>query len=311
MDLPTRAAISIKYIMLFLKWTDDELVQRLRWVMVGAILFSVINTLAGQPGSFWQHPETAMRGDGLSLHNPTNHTFEFFLGQSWQAYLLANLVYIPAAFFVVSILPRTAALLVIFSVIFGHFFGSANWLAVRWHLGLAAPGGYGFTLGAIIAAVIFPPGEPAADQIIKRLRWLMIAAILLDGTNTLIGQPGSYWHHPETVHEGNQFFRWFLMQGWWGYVLIEAFYGAGMLLLVSILPQTGALTCIFAVILGHFAGASNWFFYEWRMGMQAPVIYGVVLSAVIVGLGFSGRRKTNHAASIVSEPMSPLCSKFC
>ena len=297
--------------MSFLKLTDDELVKRLRWVMVAAIIFSLINTLAGQPGSFWQHRDTAMRGDGLSIHNATNHTFDFFLGRSWQAYVLANLVYISAAFLVVSILPRTAALIAVFSVIFGHFFGATNWLAVRWHWGLAAPSVYGFTLGAVIAAETFPASGPASDQIIKRLRWLMIAAMVLDGTNTLIGQPGSYLHHPETVHEGNQFFRWFLMQGWWGYVLVEAVYCSGMFLLVSILPKTGALTCIFAVILAHYAGASNWFFYEWRMGMQSPVIYGVVLSVAIVLLAFSRCRKTNNAASMAGEPVATVCSNFC
>jgi hypothetical protein len=297
--------------MRFLKLTDDELVQRLRWVMVAAIIFSVINTLAGQPESFWQHPDTAMRGDGLSIHDATNHTSEFFLGRSWQAYVLANLVYISAAFLVVSILPRTAALLAIFSVIFGHFFGATNWLAVRWHGGMAAATVYGFTLGAVIAALTLPASGPASGQIIKRLRWLMIAAMLLDGTNTLIGQPGSYWSHPETVHEGNQFFRWFLMQGWWGYVLVETVYFSGMFWLVSILPKTGALTCIFAIIFTHYVGASNWFFYEWRMGMQSPVIYGVVLSMAIVWLAFSRCRKTNRAASMAGEPVAAVCSIFC
>jgi hypothetical protein len=56
---------------------------------------------------------------------------------------------------------------------------------------------------------------------------------------------------------------------------------------VSILPTTAALICIFAFTLGAFAGGSNWFFYEWRLGMQAPVIYGVVLSGIIVALAFS------------------------
>jgi hypothetical protein len=48
--------------------------------MLGVMLFSVINTLIGQPKSFWYAPESAIRGDGLSIHNSTNPTFEFFLG---------------------------------------------------------------------------------------------------------------------------------------------------------------------------------------------------------------------------------------
>jgi hypothetical protein len=62
------------------RFTDDRIVKRLRWIMLGVMLFSVINTLIGQPKSFWYAPESAIRGDGLSIHNSTNPTFEFFLG---------------------------------------------------------------------------------------------------------------------------------------------------------------------------------------------------------------------------------------
>ena len=67
--------------------TNDARVKRLRWVMLGVILFSILNTLAGQPASFWANPQTAVRGDGLSIYNATNHTFEFFLGHGWKPYL--------------------------------------------------------------------------------------------------------------------------------------------------------------------------------------------------------------------------------
>jgi hypothetical protein len=65
-------------VMPLIKFTDDQIVKRLRWAMIAVMLFSLFNTLAGQPRSFWHHPETAIRGDGLSIHNETNHTFEFF-----------------------------------------------------------------------------------------------------------------------------------------------------------------------------------------------------------------------------------------
>jgi len=117
------------------KFTTDQIVKRLRWVMVAAIFFSVVNTLIGQPESFWQHPETAIRGDGLSIYNTTNHTFDFYLGLGWQAFLITSLIYVLGALLFVSILPRRAALIAIFSFLFGHFFGATNWLANRWHLG--------------------------------------------------------------------------------------------------------------------------------------------------------------------------------
>ena len=97
------------------KFTSDQTVKRLRWVMIGAILFSMVNTLSGQPESFWHHPETAIRGDGLSIYNETNHTFDFFLGRGWMPYLLTSLIYLSAVFLIVSVLPRKLALIAIFS----------------------------------------------------------------------------------------------------------------------------------------------------------------------------------------------------
>ena len=262
--------------------------------MIGTMLFSAVNTLAGQPQSFWQHPETAIRGDGLSIYNSTNHTFDFFLAHGWLAYATACLIYMAAAFLLVSILPRMVALVAIFSFIFGHYYGGSNWLAVRWHYGTGGPAMYGIALAAILTLTAFPARETAI-RAVKRLRWVMAGATLLDFINTLIGQPGSYWLHPETVHEANAASRFFLAHGWTAFAAYDLFYIGGLVLLASILPTTIALICIFAFTLGAFAGGSNWFFYEWRLGMQAPVIYGVVLSGVIVMLAFSRAGEASDA----------------
>lgn len=268
-----------------LKLTSERIVKRLRWVMIGAMLFSMVNTLSGQPESFWHHPETAIRGDGLSIHDKTNHTFEFYLGNGWPAYVGASVVYLSAAFLAVSVLPGMVALITIFSLLFGHFFGACNWLAVRWHLGVQGPIVYGIVLSAAMVFSSFPADGPA-DPIVKRLRWVVVGTILLDLTLTLLGQPSSYWRHPETVHEANALSRLFLGYGWMAFLLYDLFYAWAAFQLASILPKMIALVCIFAFIFGHFTGASNWFFYEWRMGMQAPLIYGATLSVIIVWLAF-------------------------
>ena len=267
--------------------TSNQIVKRLRWVMVGVIVFSIINTLAGQPESFWLHPETAIRGDGLSIYNPTNHTFDFFLGLGWQAYLIMCLIYLSITFLLVSILPTKAALVTIFSIVLGHFFGATNWLAVRWHLGTNSSSIYGIILSPIIVYSVFPAQSLIPDKIIKRLFWLMAIAMLSDTINTLVGQPATYWLHPETVHEGNEVSRYFLSHGWYAYIFRDVIYFLVIYWFVSILPQKGALICIFYFLLNGFTGASNWFFYEWRMGMQTPVIYGIVLSVCIVLIAFS------------------------
>jgi hypothetical protein len=271
----------------------DRVVRRLRWVMVGAMLFSAALTILGQPQSFWRNPETAMRGDGLSIYNPTNHTFEFFLSHGWMAYVTACLVYFAAAFLLVSVLPRTAALIAVFSFIFGHLFGASNWLAIRWHLAFNGVALYGVLMSAAIAWAVSPIPIQAGDAMIKRLRWVMIGVMLIDPLVTLIGEPGSYWLHPETVHEGNAFWRAIMMRGWENYVLMDLLYCLGAFWLASNLPRFFAVMSIFAFTFGHFIGASNWFFYEWRMGMETPVLYGVVLSGILVWAAFPAAKSEN------------------
>jgi hypothetical protein len=294
--------------MFAIKFTDDPLVKRLRWVMMGAMLFSIVNTIGGQPASFWAHPETAMRGDGLSIHNPTNHTFEFFLDSGWAPYLIASLAYFSAACFLVSILPRRTALIVIFSFIFGHYFGAANWIAVRWHLGVAGASMYGVCLGWAVVLAGFPTFENRNSQAVARLRWLMLTVMMFDGANTLLGQPASYWHDPQTVRESNEFFRWFMVQGWAAYVLIDLVYYWGAFFLVSTLQETPALICIFSFIFVHYGGSSTWFFYRWRLGMVTPVLFGVLLSMLIVSMVFARSRKSVNCKP---QTASGVCSAFC
>jgi len=49
-------------IMSLIKFTTDQTVRRLRWVMGGALLFDTLNTLLGQPSTYWQHPAAANEG---------------------------------------------------------------------------------------------------------------------------------------------------------------------------------------------------------------------------------------------------------
>jgi hypothetical protein len=266
--------------------TNDEIVKRLSLVMICVMLFGILISLSGQPGSYWHHPETAIRGDGLSIYNPTNRTFEFFIGQGWLPYLIASLIYLSAAFLIVSFLPRTAALIVIFSFIFGHSYGAINWLAVRWQLGIGASSIYSVALSALIVYSAFPKLNPGTDKIIKMFRWAAPGTVLIDFINTLLGQPAGYFIHPELVHEGNQVSRFFLMQGWYAFIFYILIYLSGILWLISILPLRIALICIFFFIIVGFAGASNWYYFVWRMGMESPVIFGMILSILIVGLAF-------------------------
>jgi hypothetical protein len=146
-----------------------------------------------------------------------------------------------------------------FSFILGHYFGGSNWLAVRRHLGVAGPTVYGILLSAIMALFAFSASE-VTDAIISRFGWVMLATMLLDYTITLAGQPGSFWHHPETMRESNQLARLFLGHGWPGYLLYAVLLVLGPFLLLRVLPRTIVLICVFATILGGFLGSSNWVF---------------------------------------------------
>lgn len=272
--------------MAIFKLTNDKATKRVRWIMLSMMIFSIIITLCGQPASYWQHPETAIRGDELSVNNITNHTFEFFLGQGWLLFVISSLLYVFIAFLLVSVLPRKLALIAIFSFIFGYYFGGTNWLAVRWNMGVNGSAFYGLILAPSIVLSSFPRSSSTNDQNINGLRWLMVTAMSLDMINTLLGQPSSYWQHSETVHEANSFSRFLLIHGWYTYVLVDLIYFFALFWLTSILPRSWALVCIFFFLFVSFIGASNWFFYQWRMGVETPVIYGVLLSVVIVLVAF-------------------------
>ena len=122
--------------------------------------------------------------------------------------------------------------------------------------------------------------------LIRRLRWVMVAVILVDMLLTWIGQPASYWSDPSTVHEGNRLFHWVMTKGYLVALLVKLLYTAGTFLLVSILPWRLGLILLFASTLGHYFGASTWLCYRYQLGATGMVLYGVLLATVIMAVGF-------------------------
>ncbi len=279
--------------------------------MLAAMLFSVVNTLAGQPSGFWHHPETAIRGDGLSIHNPTNHAFEFFLGRGWAAYLMTSLVYFSVVSFLVSILSRRMALIAIFSVLFGHYFGTSLWLEVRWDSGLTGAFLYGVSLSAAVVVSVFPTLEVSSDTIVKRLRWVMVGVIFLDFANTLLGQPSSFWTRPETCQESDPFVHAILSRGWPAFCLLALVYTASVFRLVAVVSGKTGLIVGLALVLIHFLTASSWFFYRWRLGMEAPAVYGAVLSVIIVSMAFPRSLKRTGKPVCEAKSACAIGSAFC
>ena len=301
--------------MLFIKFTDDEMVKRLRWVMAALIIFSMANTLGGQPAGYWHNPALAIRGDGLSINNPTNRTFEFFLGNGWLPFVAATLIYLTAMFLLASVLPRKLALVFIFSVIFAHYYGASNWLAVRWHLGMSGPLYHGRALASIIVFFALPSNGDTCRQVVKRTRWIMLFALGTDAIATLIGQPPGYWHQPLLVDEGNTVSKFFLEQGWYAYVLEQLVICLAVFWLVSVLSSRWALVISLGFIFGGFTGASNWFFYRWIWGWPAPVIFRLPFerSLALAFLAFPKKQKSTQSPGAAQEPLTAreLLCKIC
>ena len=131
-----------------------------------------------------------------------------------------------------------------------------------------------------------PMPKFTTDRIVRRLRWIMMAVILFDMINTLLGQPGSYWHHPFNVDEGNHLSRFFMTRGYLVFCIYDLAYLTVAFLMASMLPRRVALIVIFAFILGHYFGASTWLNNRWNFGTHGVVIYGIILAMILVRAAF-------------------------
>jgi|SRR5581483_5771802 len=124
------------------------------------------------------------------------------------------------------------------------------------------------------------------DNVIKRLRWVMACVIFFDFANTLLGQPATYWHHPETVNEHNPLFHSLLAHGYLLFVLFHLIYLTGAFFIVSFVRKRFALIILFSLILCHYYGGATWLDRHWGFGTAGLIIYGVLLATILVLLGF-------------------------
>jgi hypothetical protein len=139
------------------------------------------------------------------------------------------------------------------------------------------------------------------DISVRRLRWVMVGAMVFDKLNTLLGQPSAYWQHPTATDEGDAFFRFFLSHGLPAYLFFSIIYIFAIFLIVSIVPRRPGLVIAFAFILGHFLGACTWLAYRWHFGVAGPIVYGIILSVLIVLSAFP-----NPAIQVPNKPLKPL-----
>ncbi|MGC4075385.1 MAG: hypothetical protein QM760_23370 [Nibricoccus sp.] len=270
---------------------------KLRWVMVVTIVSGMLLTLIGQPESFWSNPTTARWADGQLVHTTNTPGFSLLLDHGALAFVAAHLVFLAAVFYAATRLPRLVALAAIFSTLFAYGYDATLWLVMCFHV---APGAAialcGATLGTLLSFAVLPARQRPREAV-NAWRWVMVAVLFVDFANTLLGQPSSYWQDPSTMLESNSLTRMFLGRGWMYYLLLDIMLAAGQFALITFLPVPIAFVTVFAFIFGNFVGASNWFLFEWRWGWVAPIVYGIILSTLMVLLAFRDREKTAVSAS--------------
>jgi hypothetical protein len=128
------------------------------------------------------------------------------------------------------------------------------------------------------------------DSMVKRLRWVMVFVILFDFADTLLGQSATFWQHPETMNEHNRLVHAIAAHGYWAVILFMLLYTVGAFLFVSLARRRLALVALFAFILCDYHGAAAWIERHWGFGNTGFIIYGIVLAAVIVLVGFPSER---------------------
>ena len=123
--------------------------------------------------------------------------------------------------------------------------------------------------------------EPAIKAVARRLRWVMVATIVIDLLLTLHGQPGSYWQNPATALEPNPPVRHLMMMGIGPFLVVVTVYCAIAVLLVSVLPGWIGLVTALVFSRGHFYAGSTWLEARMGLGMNGVYLYAVPLAIAI------------------------------
>jgi hypothetical protein len=115
----------------------------------------------------------------------------------------------------------------------------------------------------------------------NKLLWLLAGVIAFDFGITMLGQPAGYWHHPDTAHEGNPVFRWFMVRGAVCYLAFVVGYIGAVVALVSRLPRQAAIITGSVFLLVHYFAGLSWVAFHFHHDMIGLAIYALVLSIAL------------------------------
>ncbi len=135
--------------------------------------------------------------------------------------------------------------------------------------------------------------QTSLEDIIRRLRWVMLLVMLIDTVCTLAGQPAAYWHDPSKADEIEPVVRFFLVRGVLPFAIGAVLYLAGVFCLVSVAPARMALAVLIAFLLAHFWGATSWLLYHFHYGIRGQNFFEIAIAALVtLALGKVGKRST-------------------
>jgi hypothetical protein len=116
------------------------------------------------------------------------------------------------------------------------------------------------------------------DKIIRRLRWVLLLAILIDGACTLIGQPPDY---PRATEENEPIVGFFLERGYVVFAAAGLLYGVGIIFIISVVPRRIGLIILFTLLLAHFWGATSWLAWKFGYSIRADYIFDLCMAVLI------------------------------
>lgn len=124
-----------------------QVIRRIRWVMIGMILFDIAVTYAGQPSSYWKDPSTVQEG---------NRLWHSVMTKGPGPAVAGNIAYLVLAYALASLPTWRLAGLFTAAFMFGHFFGASTW--ITYHFKLGAMGMVVYALFAAICVIIAAGG---------------------------------------------------------------------------------------------------------------------------------------------------------
>jgi hypothetical protein len=130
----------------------------------------------------------------------------------------------------------------------------------------------------------------------------MVAVILVDFVNTLLGQPSTFWAHSDRMNEHNQLIRSIAAHGYWYVIVYMLLHIVAAFLFVSLARGRLALAGLLAFILCHYHGGATWIEWHWGFGNTGFIVYGVVLAAVVALVGFPGECKAARDINASTAP---------